>query len=500
MTTYALRSASPAKTRADCVVAGAVATEHGPRLAAGADDVAAAYGRKLRPLLAMLGVTGQPGESVAIATNGTIRSPLLVLVGLGSADTDPVAVRRAAGVAARSVPNASSVALALPAGAPALVRAVTEGYLLGGYRFTGYRRDSYREPSAAGTVIVLASSARQGDAQAAFEQAQVLARGVATTRDWVNTPAGDFTPPIFADAVAAAHREVVKGRTPPSIELRIRDEDELATAGCGGILAVGRSSAAPPMLVELRYRPPDPTARVALVGKGVTYDSGGLHLKPATSLPLMKCDMAGAAIVVQATLVAATLRLPVAVSAFAPMAENMISGSAMRPGDVITMSDGRTVEITDSDAEGRLLLADALGLALAEGADTIIDVATLTGQVKQALGDHVGGVMGQPETVAAVVTAAETAGESLWPLPIPEEMSERITSSRVADLSQHDGVRWGGGSYAAAFLREFTGARPWAHLDIYGPSLHHGAASGFHAPGATGFGVATLVDYLRSLS
>lgn len=212
----------------------------------------------------------------------------------------------------------------------------------------------------------------------------------------------------------------------------------------------------------------------------------------------MKCDMAGAAAVVQATFAIARLGLPVKVSAFAPMAENMVSGEATRPGDVLTMYGGRTVEVQNTDAEGRLVLADALVRAVEKEPDVIVDVATLTGHMVLALGDRVGGVLGADDVVADVRTAGATAGEAHWPMPIPEEMVERVNASKVADLLQHDWVRWGGGLYAAAFLREFTGDVPWAHLDIAGPAFNSGAAVGHVTSGGTGFGVATLVEYARS--
>ena len=505
VTTFALRQASPAKTRADAVVVGVVQDGKTPTLAPGAADVVAAYGRRLRPLLATLGVTGKAGEVTRVPSAGTIASPLLVLVGLGKDASSTTAVRRAAGVAARSVPNATSVAIGLPATTPALVRAVTEGWQLGAYTFTSYKKEP-PEPSTPGAVTVLSSQARKAESVAAFEQAQVVAAAVAVTRDWVNTPPGDLTPPLFADAVTAAHKELTKGRGAPRVALRVLDEKELASLGCGGILGVGAASAAPPRLVELTYSPEgaaSPETRrphLALVGKGVTFDSGGLTIKPAASMTTMKSDMAGAAAVVQATFAIATLGLPVRVSTFVPMAENMVSGSATRPGDVLRIYGGRTVEVSNTDAEGRLILADALGRAVEAEPDVVVDVATLTGHMVIALGDKVAGAMGSPEVVAAVQEAGERAGETIWPMPIPEEMRERITSSKVADLAQHDWVRWGGGLYAAAFLREFTGGLPWAHVDIAGPAFNSGSAWGHVTPGGTGFAVASLVEYARALA
>ncbi|MDP3890068.1 leucyl aminopeptidase [Nocardioides sp.] len=501
MTTISLRSASPAKTRADAVVVGVVTTPKGVKAAGEGDAVAKAYGRKWRPLLSTLGFKAKPGEIAKVPTGGTISSPLLVLVGLGdAADRDPAVLRRAAGSAARAITNAASVAFALPAENPAQVRAVTEGLLLGGYRFGSFKSGTDDDSAEAGEVVVLSPAARRKETIVAFEEAQVLADCVATTRDWVNTPPGDLTPPLFAEAVSSVHREVTKGRGAPKVGLTVHDEASLAELGCGGILGVGRGSDAPPRLVELTWQPKKAVGHLALVGKGITFDSGGLTIKPANSMHTMKCDMAGAAAVVQATFAIARLGLPVRVSTFVPMAENMLSGDAMRPGDVLTMYGGKTVEVTNTDAEGRLVLADALVRATEVEPDVIIDVATLTGAMVMALGEKVAGVMGSDEVVEAVLAAGRTAGEPLWPMPIPDEMQERVRSSKIADLAQHDWVRWGGGLFAAAFLREFTADRPWAHIDIAGPAFTSGGASGHVTPGGTGFAVATLVDYARALA
>jgi leucyl aminopeptidase len=501
VTSYTLRSGSPAKTRADAVVVGVVKTGKGPRLAAGAEDVKEAYGRKLRPLLSTLGITGKAGEAAKLPTAGVLRSPLLVLVGLGDEDEPgQVAVRRAAGVAARSVTNAASVALALPADSPELVRAVAEGFRLGGYRFDTYKRDTRSDPTAAPEVVVLSTIARKSEAVAAFERAQTLAAAVTTARDWVNTPAGDLNPAQLAEAATEAHAAVTKGRGAPKVDLRVWDEKQLAAEGCGGILGVGGGSDAPPRLVRLEWSPADATTHVALVGKGITFDTGGYTIKPANSMVHMKEDMAGAAAVIQAVLTVASLGLPVKVTAWAPLAENMVSGSAMRPGDVLTIRGGRTVEVTNTDAEGRLILADALVLAAEEEPDAIVDVATLTGHMVVALGERVAGLMGDDAVVEAMAAAAETAGESVWRMPIPDEMAERVRSSKIADLAQHDWVRWGGGLFAAAFLREFTDGRPWAHLDIAGPGFNPGSVHGYTTPGGTGFGVPTLVEYVASLA
>jgi leucyl aminopeptidase len=500
MTSYSLRSASPAKSRADAVVVGVVAGASGPILAAGGEDVAKAYGRKLAPLLSALGVTGKAGEVVKVPTSGTIGSPLLVLAGLGDDVTAP-AVRRAAGAAARAVTNAASVALALPSDSPSLVRAATEGYLLGAYTFTTYKSSAASGTSKApNEVVVLSGQARRKETVTAFEEAQVVAAAVARTRDQVNTAPNDLRPPSFADEIAATVKARGRGGRGGKVTIEVLDENQLAELGCGGLLGVGSASDAPPRLVTLTYAPRGAKRHLALVGKGITFDSGGLSIKPAASMHEMKSDMAGAAAVVNATLAIADLGLPVKVTTYAALAENMLGGSAMRPGDVITIHGGTTVEVLNTDAEGRLVLADALVLATEQDPDVILDVATLTGAMVVALGDKVSGVMGSDDVVADVLAAATAGGEDFWPMPIPEQMVERIHTTKIADLSQHDWIRWGGGLFAAAFLREFTAGKPWAHLDIAGPSFNSGGPSGHVSSGGTGVAVATLVEFARAFA
>ena len=494
MTSYSLRNASPAKSRADAVVVGVVSGSSGPTIASGGEDVAKAYGRKLAPLLSALGVTGKAGEVVKVPTSGAISSSLLVLVGLGDDPTAP-AVRRAAGAAARAVTNAASVAVALPADSPALVRAATEGYVLGAYTFTTYKASG---PSTVpGEVVVLSSQARKKEAITAFEEAQVIAAAVVRTRDHVNTAPNDLRPPSFADDIAATVKARGRGG---KVTIEVLDEVQLAELGCGGLLGVGSASDAPPRLVTLTYAPKGATRHLALVGKGITFDSGGLSIKPAASMHEMKSDMAGAAAVVNATFAIADLGLPVKVTTYAALAENMLGGSAMRPGDVITIHGGTTVEIMNTDAEGRLVLADALVMATEQKPDAILDVATLTGAMVVALGDKVSGVMGSDDVVSDVLDAATAGGEDFWPMPIPEQMVERVHTTKIADLSQHDWIRWGGGLFAAAFLREFTAGLPWAHLDIAGPSFNSGGPSGHLSSGGTGVAVATLVEFARAFA
>ena len=496
MTTYTLRKATPDKTRTDVVVIGVCTSPKGLKVAPGGEDVAAAYGRKFAPLLSTLGFSGKPGEVTKVPTGGTIKSPLLMLVGLGDRDAlTTEAVRRAAGAAARAISNAASVALALPAVDAEHVRAVADGFLLGSYAFTDFKTS--KGPDRPGEVVILSDVARNKDATAALETAQVVAAATSMARDWVNTPPGDFTPEKFADAVTAAKKD---GKA--KVTLKVTDEKALEAEGCGGIIGVGKGSANPPRLVQLSYKPRGAKAHLALVGKGITYDSGGLSIKPGSSMMTMKCDMAGAAAVVAATFAIAELGLPVAVTTYAPMAENMVSGTSTRPGDVLTMYGGKTVEVLNTDAEGRLVLADALVKATEQKPDLIVDVATLTGACVVALVDRVAGVLGNDEALIDRIRAAgDRAGEAFWPLPITDEMTEKVrNNSKVADLAQHNTERWGGTLYAAAFLQEFVDGNTWAHLDVAGPAFNEKGPHGYTPSGGTGVAVSTLVELARDLA
>ncbi|HET7355916.1 MAG TPA: leucyl aminopeptidase [Nocardioidaceae bacterium] len=497
MTTYNLRKAAADKVRADAVVVGVVQSGGSLAAAPGAEAVAAAYG-SLGPLLSSIGFAGKPGEVAKVPTAGRLRSPLLVLVGLGPREKlTHEGVRRGAGAAARSLTNAASVALALPAHDPEHIRAVAEGYLLGSYTFTAFKSNG-SSPAGPAEVVILTEAARNGRARAALEAAEVVAAATTLARDWVNTPAGDLTPAKFADAVAAARKNHQGGK----VSMKVLDETALEAAGYGGILGVGRGSANPPRLVRLTYKPRGAKKHLALVGKGITYDSGGLSIKPATGMTTMKCDMSGAAAVLAATFAIARLGLDIAVTTYAPMAENMPSGSATRPGDVLTMYGGKTVEVLNTDAEGRLVLADALVTATEQKPDVVVDVATLTGACVIALGDRVGGVLGNDDALVDQVTSAGArAGEAMWPLPITEEMTDKVrTASKVADLMQHNPDRWGGTLFAAAFLQEFVGEHRWAHLDIAGPAFNEKSAHGYTTAGGTGFAVPTLVELARELA
>jgi leucyl aminopeptidase len=496
VTSYTLRKGAVESARTEAVVVGVVKGKNGPRAASGGEGVERAYGRTFASLLTTLDLSGKRGEVAKVPTGGLLKSPLLVLVGLGDeGSVDPTAVRRAAGVAARATGSATTVALALPTPDAAHVRAVTEGFLLGGYRFDRYKTGPSTEAPA--EVVVLSDTARSKASAAALETAQVTAAATALARDWVNTPAGDLTPPKFADSVLAEH----KRRKRAKLEVEVLEEQQLEAQGFGGILSVGRGSTNPPRLVKLHYKPRRARTHLGLVGKGITFDSGGLSIKTVAGMQTMKTDMGGAAAVLAATFAIAELELPVEVTTYAAMAENMPSGSATRPGDVVTMYGGRTVEVLNTDAEGRMVLGDALVRVRESHPDLLVDVATLTGACEMALGDRVGGVLGNDDAlITRAIAAGARVGETFWQLPISPEMTEKVrTYSKVADLMQHNVDKFGGALYAAAFLQEFVGDTRWAHFDIAGPAFNEKAPYGHVTSGATGITAATLVELATEL-
>jgi leucyl aminopeptidase len=495
VTTYTLSKGSADKTRADLVVVGVARDKRGKLVVCpGGEAVAAAYGRSFAPLLTSLGFTGKSGETARLPTNKTVQAAQLLVVGLGPREElSTEKVRRAAGVAARNATNASSVALALPAVDAEHVRALTEGFISGQYSFDDYKTGK-KQPGIS-DAIVLCEAARRKDVMEAFDNAQLLAGAITRARDWVNTPPNDLTPEAFAAQIQQAFRRR-KGVT-----VEVLDHERLAELGCGGILGVGMGSANRPCLVKVAWEPEDAAGHVALVGKGITYDSGGLTIKPGASMTHMKSDMAGAAAVVASVEAIAARRLPVAVTAWVPLAENSVSGTAMRPGDVLTTYSGKTVEIRNTDAEGRLVLCDALAMAAEAEPDRIVELSTLTGPCVVALGNKIAGLFGDDDTVAAVEAAASSTGELFWHLPIPEESRTAVTTeSKVADLLQHNWVRWGSALFAAAFLEQFVDGLPWTHWDIAGPAWNPGGAWGHVPSGGTGFGIATVVELVESLT
>ena len=304
----------------------------------------------------------------------------------------------------------------------------------------------------------------------------------------MNTPPNVLFPESFADRA----RALAKGT---KVKVSVLEESELRAGGYGGLIGVGQGSERGPRLVKVSYSPAKPAAHYALVGKGITFDSGGLSIKPAAGMETMKSDMAGAAAVLHTVIAAAELGLGVAVTGWLALAENMPSGTAQRPSDVITIRGGKTVEVLNTDAEGRLVLADALVAAGEEKPDLIVDIATLTGAQMVALGNQVSAVMGTDDAREQVVAAADAAGEQMWPMPLPQQLRSSLEST-VADVA-NIGERFGGMLVAGLFLREFVGEYPWAHIDIAGPSFNSGKPRHYEPEGGTGAGVRTLLTLLE---
>ncbi|HLS48593.1 MAG TPA: leucyl aminopeptidase [Actinomycetaceae bacterium] len=484
MTELKLTPKDPARITTDALVIAVAKDGKSARLIA-EDALPTKAESRLSALLPALGVRGTADEVVRVPAPEGISAAVVLLVGVGERDVNDETLRRAAGAAARSLAGTDSAVMALPATTAEQVVAIAEGALMGAYRFDRYR-DS--DPAPVKQLELHTPLARDKAGKAALERAQVVADAVRSVRDLVNSSPAHLYPETFAEAALTA----AKGS---KVKVKVLDDDALRRGGYGGLIGVGQGSSRPPRLVKLTYSPARAKGHYALVGKGITFDSGGLSIKPASGMETMKMDMAGAATVLHTVLAAAALDLPIKVTGWLALAENMLSSTAQRPSDVITIRGGKTVEVLNTDAEGRLVLADALVAAGEEDPDVIVDIATLTGAQMVALGTQVGAVMGTDEEREAVVAAATAAGEQFWPMPLPAELADSL-KSEVADLSNM-GDRWGGMLVAGLFLKEFVGETPWAHLDVAGPAYNEGSARGYTPKGATGTGVRTLLSLLE---
>ncbi|KAA9135717.1 leucyl aminopeptidase [Microbacterium caowuchunii] len=442
----------------------------------------------IRPALEAVGFTGSPGTFQRVLLPGYGSLPVAV-VGTG-ADPDAAAVRYAVGSGVRSLVGFDTVAVAAP-GQDHQARAIAEGAGLGGYRFEGYKASGAKKRA---TTVVVHADGSDADLRAAT----VAADAAALVRDLGSIPAEWLGPEDFAQHARESVADL-------PVEIQVLDEHALREEGFGGILGVGQGSDRPPRLIRLDYAPETATRHVALVGKGITFDTGGLSLKPPASMVGMKYDMCGAATALAVLVAAARLDAPVRVTAWLCVAENMPSGRATRPGDVLRMRDGSTVEVLNTDAEGRLVLADGLVAASMEQPDLIVDVATLTGAITVALGNRHTGVMGDDAAVAEYLAAAERAGEPAWPLPLPAYMEDELDSP-IADLvNAKIGDPAGGSLFAGLFLQRFVGRLgeepdapriPWVHLDIAGSGMYKGSPFGYTEKGPTGATVLTLIELL----
>ena len=478
MPTFELAPRPVRGVAADVVVVG---TRPGAALSPEAADLDNALDGALSAHLQATGFKAKLGDAALIPTFGRLPAGNVLVVGLGqdgaAANDD---VRRAAGTAARRTGRFPTVALAL-AGADGGTQAAVEGYQLGSYTFDRYK--SSAEARAVEKVLVLG-----GATASDVERAQAIASATNWARDTINEPAGSRPPAEFVE-LARARAEAA------GLGIEVLDEADLAQRGMNGILGVGQGSRNPPRLLVLRYNPEGATGHVGAVGKGITFDSGGLSLKPAEAMETMKTDCSGAAAVAAALCALPALGPKIRVTAAMPLAENMPGGGAIKPGDVIRHYGGRTSEVLNTDAEGRLVLADALSWMAQQRPDAMIDLATLTGAMVIALGKKVAGFFASSPALAAELTAcAEATGERVWQMPLLDDMRKQIDSD-VADV-KNIGTRWGGAIFAALFLREFVGEVPWLHVDIAGPARSDEAEH--HVPkGPTGMGTRLLIDWIE---
>ncbi|WP_435061331.1 leucyl aminopeptidase [Amycolatopsis thermoflava] len=481
------------KSRAEVVVVGTLQGDKAVTLAPGAEAVDEAFDGSLAELLATVGASGKAEEVVKLPTLGKLPAAVVLAVGLGRADGDGTVtaeqVRRAAGAAGRALAGTARAVSTLSA---VDLQAAVEGTALGAYKFTEYKSEPGDAPVAAVDFATPADGTKRAHT-ATLKAATAIAEAVIIARDLINTPPNDLFPASFAERA----RKVAEAN---DLDFEVLDEKQLKRKGFGGILGVGGGSSRPPRLVRVSYKGPKAAKKVALVGKGITFDSGGISIKPAANMDHMTSDMSGAAAVLASVVLAAKLKYPLEVTANIPLAENLPSGTSYRPGDVLSMYGGKTVEVLNTDAEGRLVLADAIVRAAEDDPDYLIETSTLTGAQMVALGNRTAGIMGSDEFRDRVAAIAQATGEGGWPMPLPEELRGDL-DSRLADLANVTGHRWGGMLAAGIFLREFVAeGLPWAHIDIAGPSFNTGAPWGYTGKGGTGVPVRTIAAVLADIA
>ncbi|WP_084130573.1 leucyl aminopeptidase [Demequina sp. NBRC 110055] len=420
--------------------------------------------------------------STTVLPGTSVEAKRVVIVGIG--DGSEGNLREAAGAAARAIgTRPATVVVALPATTDGEYAAIAEGAVLGAYTFNAYKSDDELAGYHGPDWLIAGAS------DAAIDRARIIAGAVAGARDLVNTPPLDMFPAAVAD-VAQQYGES------HGITVEVWEPQRLAEEGFGGLLAVGMGSSRLPRLVKVEWAPEAAAQHVAIIGKGITFDTGGISLKPSKSMETMKSDMSGSAAVLHTVIAAAQAKLPVKVTGWLCLAENMPSGTAQRPSDVIRIYGGKTVEVLNTDAEGRLVMADGLARAVEDNPDVVLDIATLTGAQGVALGTRTSGVMGDDAIRTEIVDAAGEANELFWPMPLPDHLRESV-KSKIADLQNIGDPQGGGMLSAGAFLQEFVGETPWAHLDVARPAFNEGAPWGYTPAGATGAGVRTLFRFLE---
>ena len=439
---------------------------------------------------------GKPGDVIVYHTSGAMRAARIVLSGLGKKEKwNAEAFRRAAAAGAVAARNAacSRVVFSLPAESgvsqDVLAGAVLDGAILGTYRFTKFKtkQEEIEPEKQIESITLLADS--PSAVHPAVARSKVYAEATCFARDLVNEPANELNPEVLAAIARKTAREA-------GLSFRVLEAPELTKLGAGAILGVGRGSRVPPRIIQLQYRSGNKKAKkVALVGKSITFDSGGLSLKPSKSMEAMKCDMAGGAAVLATMRALPRIKPDCDVTGILCAAENMPSGSAIRPGDVLTAMNGKTIEVINTDAEGRLVLADGLAWAVKQGAKEIIDLATLTGACIVGLGPYIAGVMSNDAKLChAVIEAGDKVGEAFWELPVPDDYDFMIKSD-IADMKNLAPTSEAGATQGALLLREFIGTAKWAHLDIAGPAWYEKDFF-YNRKNGSGFGVRTLLQYL----
>lgn len=443
----------------------------------GDEEVIASIDQTLLDFMKFDGKVGQ----VATLPHGD--GGALLLVGMGD-EAGFETLRAAMGDAARAVKTPRAVTRLNQVGIEGATRAVVEGAALGSYRFRDYKSEA-EEPGLSVLELI------DGD-EDTIEKTLKTTDATNLARDWVNTPAMDKAPSHLADLIEAAGKDA-------GLDVEVWDRQRISEEKLGALLGVAAGSDRPPRLLIMRYRPEGASRHLGLVGKGITFDSGGLSLKTAAFMEEMKDDMSGAAIVAAATVAIARLGIPTAVTTVTPLTDNAVGGDATRPGDVLRPVEGPTIEVLNTDAEGRLILADGLGVVRRFEPDLIVDVATLTGAARVALGDKIGAVFGSdPDLVSNILSSASRAGEEFWEMPLFQDYKKSLESD-IADIKNISGSRYGGAVVAALFLSHYVGDVAWAHLDIAGPARSRETA-GEKVKGASGVGVRTLIELARDLA
>ena len=447
-------------------------------------------GAPIAQLAADEGFEGKKGQTLKVAARGRMKARWVLLVGIGDSDDAVVTSRLAAQGSARAVKQQKTLAVELPEVSADTVRAAAEGLLIGSYRYLSYKTKDKDKAQLRSASLLIGSASNKG-LTAAMRAGRAIGESINLARDLVNGPPNDITPLSLARIASTEAKKL-------GLTVRVWDKKRIEKEGMNLFLAVNKGSAIEPRMVHITYKPTTPKKKVVFVGKGLTFDAGGLCLKPAKSMIDMKCDMSGAATTLGIVLAAARLKLPIEVHAIIGSTENMTGAKAYRPGDVYTSHEGKTVEIINTDAEGRLVLADCLSWATRLKPDYLVDHATLTGACMVALGPYSAGLYTDNDKFAdAYLAAGQAEEESFWRMPLNRELRKSLKSS-VADI-KHIGGPYGGSITAALFLKEFVGKSNWMHLDIAGPAFLD-SPHGRHPKGGTGFGVATGVRFLEGLS